>query len=1636
MKNLKLLVAFSILAMLIPGLYAQYIGQVNFTLTDVNTTQTDGWDVSTLVGCDMETDAGKPYLPIKHLHIAIPEDRAVASIQILSIQQQELTGTYNIMPTQPGQIPGEPEPDFVSPNIAIYNVNAQYPPEYIYSPTAGFKSGVHIAGLLYYPLTYNPATKKLYLTTHLEYQLVYANEDNNPVKPRRMLQNAYSKLKDEIKSFVENPTDIDTYFQLEKIDIFTGEGFAPDEFPNFNGQPVEYVIITNETLAEGFQEIADWKTQKGVPAVVRTVEWVYSFYPGVDPAEKVRNFIIDAYQNWGVQYVMLGGDSEQVPIRYAWISHFNDPDLLNIYPNGAFIPADMYFACLDGNWNADSDATFGEANWDRQNDGTFEEVFPSTINLDGVDREPEVYIGRVPVEDYLIEGELIELNRFKAKFFEYIKTSQGNENNCLLFSSMGSIGFLQYAFSSNVGFTELYNSTGHNNMDVLAAFNGMGQPAVSNHIFCGLGHGGATSFAAASGSLNRIHMDNLQNADRSQVLYLANHCSTMPWDKNTVTEHYINSEKGGVAVIANTAVGWGSMVGSHNVPFIKYIYEDNNIIGKSINNLKYLYEADSYKDCKRRLQFFALSLAADPEMPVWTDTPDPQNPLIVNTPISVYSGEQIIPVQVDNLASGVEATVCLYREDEIYAVETVTGTGSTVTANIGCTPNAVDPENNILVTVTAKNYLPVETSISVTSNPGTHLYASNHTISGDENIDAGETVDLNIELSNSGLTGGNGVTAVLSSPDNFITINNNQLTYGNIPAGGSVTVPGNFNFTVDAALIENQLASFTLTMTDAGSSVYTDEIFLEVKVPELVQRSKRVITTSNGDEVIEAGETVWFDIDLRNNSHSLLQNVNAVLSSPPSGWVNGISQNQGAYGDIASFETATNTTQFCFSVNANYPGEPEPLAFILDAANDFGQQWSFEFNLLEKPAITDIEIDFKGKLTSIALFWTVYNDVAGYNIYRSDTETGTYALLNTNGLLSVAYFEDSGLGELTEYFYKVTAVSSSGNESEPSAPKHAWTSLAYHPDWLPITVSNEEHGDFWGAPNVYDLEGDGEKEMFISSGRGDQAANRGTIFGFRHDGEELYDIDQNPTSVSGFANIGISMTCSPAIGDIDNDGIIEILVATRMGEDGSNPDNYKVLVYKNEDADNDGLPDLMREKQIAFKNFNGVVLADLNNNNDLEIIVPNQFGNKIEVFDYMGNDFTGWPVLTSENPIDKKAVSMPVAVDLDGNGDKEIVIGFEGGIYIWNYDGSDYITNQNPVYTDGGRLDCPVIAADIDNDDDFEILFMSIRGTTGYIYAIENDGSLVTGWDNDDHNIELSIQSQTWAWPPAFVCGDVDLDGNIEVIIADKNYLKVWDNAGTLVLEKTIPTLQCQYLQPIIADVNGTDNACEIIVPSNDGVLYAYSLNGDPVLGWPLYLSGATNSDPYIGDIDNDGKNEVIAASGSDIFVWDSEGEASLNQWGSFRLNAYNNAVYVNGCHYNSTPLVIDSDETWNIDKTINSDLIVESNATLTVKSCLRFADNAKLIIKPGGKLILNGGTLTNACTGLWQGIEVWGNPLLSQIPANQGWLSISNGGTIENAVVAVKAGTGDFGAKGGGIVHASEAFFRNNKSDVAFHDY
>ncbi|MCA1764070.1 MAG: hypothetical protein LC664_13920, partial [Flavobacteriales bacterium] len=138
----------------------------------------------------------------------------------------------------------------------------------------------------------------------------------------------------------------------------------------------------------------------------------------------------------------------------------------------------------------------------------------------------------------------------------------------------------------------------------------------------------------------------------------------------------------------------------------------------------------------------------------------------------------------------------------------------------------------------------------------------------------------------------------------------------------------------------------------------------------------------------------------------------------------------------------------------------------------------------------------------------------------------------------------------------------------------------------------------------------------------------------------------------------------------------------------------------------------------------------------------------------------------------------------------------------------------------------------------------------------------------------------------------------------------------------------------------------------------------------------------------------------------------------------------------NSYSEIIDSNETWDEEKTIHTDVRVETGNTLTITATIRMATDATFTIEPGAELVLNGGTLTNACGETWQGIEVWGNANASQTPSNQGVLKVINGALIENARNAVTLWKPDDWSKTGGIVQASNSTFLNNRRSVEFMSY
>ena len=67
--------------------------------------------------------------------------------------------------------------------------------------------------------------------------------------------------------------------------------------------------------------------------------------------------------------------------------------------------------------------------------------------------------------------------------------------------------------------------------------------------------------------------------------------------------------------------------------------------------------------------------------------------------------------------------------------------------------------------------------------------------------------------------------------------------------------------------------------------------------------------------------------------------------------------------------------------------------------------------------------------TSISLAWNLVNNANSYNIYRSDSENGTYNKVNSGTVIS-ATFTDTGLNANTAYYYKISAVSGSSESGQ------------------------------------------------------------------------------------------------------------------------------------------------------------------------------------------------------------------------------------------------------------------------------------------------------------------------------------------------------------------------------------------------------------------------------------------------------------------------------------------------------------------------------------------------------------------------------------------------------------------------------
>lgn len=155
--------------------------------------------------------------------------------------------------------------------------------------------------------------------------------------------------------------------------------------PMLGDSTVRHLIVTDRSLGAAFRRLARAHREAGLTSRVRTLQSIREAYPaGRDDAERVRLFLKDAYARWHTRFVLLGGDDPLIPMRRAYLDQM--PFLAA--DSVILLPTDQYYACLDGDWNADGDDRWSEL------------PNPSTGDAgDDADLIPELCVGRAPVTD-------------------------------------------------------------------------------------------------------------------------------------------------------------------------------------------------------------------------------------------------------------------------------------------------------------------------------------------------------------------------------------------------------------------------------------------------------------------------------------------------------------------------------------------------------------------------------------------------------------------------------------------------------------------------------------------------------------------------------------------------------------------------------------------------------------------------------------------------------------------------------------------------------------------------------------------------------------------------------------------------------------------------------------------------------------------------------------------------------------------------------------------------------------------------------------------------------------------------------------------------------------------------------------
>jgi len=604
---------------------------------------------------------GEPSYPFRPCRILLPPGQSVASVKIERGGWTLLGGKHTLYPAQPA-VPGAEAPGQGGRFLyaaAAYAVDAWISPDESKFSTR-YLRGHAIASGAVSPVGFRPSAGAVGYWSDITVTIETAESEG--AREALALLRADDETNARLAGIVDNPDAAALYAPVG----------APLRDVN---QDFEYLIITREALLEAFAPLKVFYDRRGLRTDIMTVEEIETGYSGRDLAEKIRAAIKARYMASHISHVLLGGDADGppgdpkvVPTRGLYCQVQSS----QLYTDDN-IPADVYFANLDGDWNADADARWGEPG----EEDAYAEVAVGRACVDDAS-EVATFIAKTAMyQDHPVASQ-VRRSLMLGELLWNNPLTYGEDELEQLIGTCTENGFTTTGMPAGFAFTKLYDRTATwAGSAAIAAFN-----AGTNWV----NHSGHSNvlyvMRLAAGAVTDANFTN-DGVTANFAIVNSNGCYAGSFDNRTtaislyetddcIAERFLTIAHGAVAFFGNSRYGWFTE-GTTNGPshhFERELYdalftEGRHTLGASLARSKdetvpYLDLPEEYEGGAHRWCFYTLNLLGDPALDAYTDTPAP---LAATHESAVSRIDTAFEVETGIPGSA----ACLYRDGLVYA---------------------------------------------------------------------------------------------------------------------------------------------------------------------------------------------------------------------------------------------------------------------------------------------------------------------------------------------------------------------------------------------------------------------------------------------------------------------------------------------------------------------------------------------------------------------------------------------------------------------------------------------------------------------------------------------------------------------------------------------------------------------------------------------------------------------------------------------------------------------------------------------------------------------------------------------------------------------------------------------------------